>query len=413
MVLLDVLYRLKDDLGLSIVVAHVNHQKRKISDVEEEFIIDFCEKQNLKIYTTRLEFETDSNFQSEARDKRFRFFVEVAEKEDIKKIVLAHHADDNMETILMRIIRGSNFAGYAGIKMISDYQGLVVYRPMLVVNKKEIIAYAKEKKLRYFEDESNFTGAYKRNRIRQNIIPFVYFEEENANEKFAYFSNTLHEASKIIEEKIKKFIREHVEITSKTISFDQTIFEKQSEFIQREIIFGLLKRENLSLSTVNEIIKQIHSNKANIVNYVFEGLSLIKEYSKISFMFEKISSTRVNKQITAIGSYDLGNGLTVNVFKKKHETNEKSENIWYNIEVLPVIIRNRLPGDRIRLTGGEKKVSDLLIDLKVPKTKRDDLLIMTNHNQEVLAIIGVKTSELLKNINNPKYQIEIKENGND
>jgi bifunctional protein TilS/HprT len=409
MALLDILYRLQQDLKLTIIVAHVNHQKRKISDVEEEFIIDFCEKQNLKIYTKRLDLDTQQNFQAEARDKRYQFFLEIANKEDIKKIVLAHHADDNIETIMMRIIRGSNFAGYAGMRVKSDFQGVTVLRPMLTINKKQILQYAKERKLRYFEDESNFTDVYKRNRIRQNILPFLYFEEENVDDKFAYFSQTIFEAAKIIEDKIDEFIGEHIEVLPNKISFLKDVFLNQSEFVQREIIFEILKREYLSLATVDEIIKQIHSAKANIVNYVFEELTMSKEYEKISFIFGKHLVQPVFQKIDSPGTYEIQNRYIIKVYEKKSESNELNENLCYNIETLPVVVRNRQPGDRIRLHAGEKKVSDLFIDLKIPKMERDNILVITSTDQNVLAIIGVKTSETLKNMSNTKFQIEIEE----
>jgi bifunctional protein TilS/HprT len=409
MVLLDVLYKLQKDLKLTIIVAHVNHQKRKISDVEEEFIIDFCEKQNLKIYTKRFDFDSKQNFQAEARDKRYQFFLEIATKEEIKKIVLAHHADDNIETIMMRMIRGSNFAGYAGMRLKSEFRGIQVLRPMLTINKKQILHYAKERKLRYFEDESNFTDVYKRNRIRQNILPFLYFEEENVDDKFAYFSQTIFEASKIVEDKIDEFIEEHVEVLPNKITFLKDTFLNQTEFIQREIIFEILKKEYLSLATVDEIIKQIHSAKANIVNYVFEELTMSKEYEKISFIFGKQWTQPIFQKIDSPGTYEIENRYIVRVYEKKLENNEINKNLCYNIEMLPVIIRNRQPGDRIRLHAGEKKVSDLFIDLKIPKIDRDNLLVISTLDQNVLAIIGVKTSETLKNMSHTKYQIEIEE----
>lgn len=409
MVLLDVLYKLQSELKLKIIVAHVNHQKRKISDVEEEFIIDYCEKQNLKIYTKRLEFESNQNFQAEARDKRYQFFYEVALKEEINKIILAHHADDNIETIMMRIIRGSNFVGYAGMKLVSEFRGLQVLRPMLTINKKQILQYAKEKKLRYFEDETNFQDVYKRNRIRQNILPFLYYEDENVDDKFSYFSQTIFEASRIIEEKVDNFIHQHVAIFPGKITFDKGQFLKESEFIQREIIFELLKQESLSLSTVDEMIKQIQSVKANIVNYVFDELTMAKEYDKISFLFGKLYSEPVWIKIDSPGTYEIQNRYLVQVVEKKHETNEIQENLCYNIEMLPVVVRNRKPGDRIKLKAGEKKLSDLFIDLKIPKLVRENLLVISSLEQNILAIIGVKTSETLKNMSNTKYQIIVKE----
>ena len=410
MVLLDLLTRLKEELRLDLHVAHVNHQKRKISDVEEDFIVDYCEKLNVKVHVKRLFFESESNFQAEARRKRYDFFHEIATKEQIKKVVLAHHGDDNMETILLRLIRGTNLLGYAGMKKQSEHKGIQIVRPLLEVNKRDITAYAKDRKIKYFEDESNYHDFYKRNRIRQNIVPFLYYEDPNIHERFTHFSETVIAASEIVEEKIQRFMEEHVVFSKNKASFVIGEFKSMSPFIQKEIVFDILKDKNVSLGAVEEIIKQIHSDKANIVNYAFEEVGMLKEYDRIHFVCGKQDESVGETILDKPGTFHLGNDVTACVFEKNHESDDLGEKICYNIATLPVIARNRMPGDRILLSGGMKKIGDLFIDLKIPKSKRDKAIVLTDKEGNILAIVGIKISETLRNTKETRYRIEIKEN---
>ena len=104
-----------------IVVAHVNHQKRLQSEIEEAYIKKFCDERGIKCYVMRLDHIDDGNFQSIARNKRYKFFEDIAKKENIKYILLAHHANDNLETIIMRLLKSSSLKGYGGIEKETIY----------------------------------------------------------------------------------------------------------------------------------------------------------------------------------------------------------------------------------------------------------------------------------------------------
>ena len=131
-VLLDLFMKFKSTNNINIIVCHVNHHRRKESEEEEEYIRSFCLENNIKLYVKELYFEDDTiNFQAKARDLRYEFFDEVMKSEKADYLVLAHHGDDNLETILMRMTRGSSLIGYSGILACFEKNGYSVIRPLL------------------------------------------------------------------------------------------------------------------------------------------------------------------------------------------------------------------------------------------------------------------------------------------
>ena len=177
MVLLDLL--LKATVKENITVVHINHQKREQSTIEEEFIKDFSKSQNITCFVHHLPHYDGSNFQEWARKKRYEYFYEDAKLTNSTVILLAHHADDNFETIIMRLLRSSSIEGYAGIRKEKMHRGFLIYRPLLDVSKASIYEYANESRIKFFEDSSNQENDYTRNRIRHYVIPKL--KEENSN----------------------------------------------------------------------------------------------------------------------------------------------------------------------------------------------------------------------------------------
>ena len=141
MVLLNLLEKLKD---VKIVVAHVNHHQRLQSNEEQIYIKDYCENKNILCFVKELNFETHQNFQSEARKLRYEFFKEVLDKTDSSYLLTAHHANDDLETILMRLIKSTSYKGYAGIEQETSFNNKLIYRPLLSIPKEDIYEYDPE-----------------------------------------------------------------------------------------------------------------------------------------------------------------------------------------------------------------------------------------------------------------------------
>ncbi|MCK9536168.1 MAG: tRNA lysidine(34) synthetase TilS [Bacilli bacterium] len=409
MVLLDVLIRLRECYPFIIYVAHVNHHQRKQAKEEEKYIKSFCLCHNIKCYVYHLKISKDDNFQDYAHHERHHFFSNLMAELAADYLLLAHHANDNIETIIMRTIRGSNLKGYAGIAPLVNADGFLLIRPFADILKKEIIDYARENKIKYYQDETNFLDMYTRNRIRKNIVPLLFEEDVNVHRKFREFSDTLIGAWDVVRTHVDGIIEKTVKIEKDKLYFSQVQFEKLSEFLQYEVLFTLLKRYQLSKVHVAEIIKLIKSSKKNQKLYFKNLFTFVKEYDLISIYHRKLSKLKIDFEITGPGQYPLNDSISVNVLKNSHFNILKPNEIWYNNAMLPVRVRTRKPGDKILLDVGYKKVKDILIDKKIGILKREQVLIIEK-NEEILAIPGIVKSQHLKTIKEKDILIKVEYN---
>lgn len=411
MVLLDLL--IKSNLNLDIIIAHVNHKKRIQSDSEEEYIKNFSLKNHLKIYVKELSEEEKNcpNFQENARNIRKRFFEEVLHKENSKYLFLAHHLNDDIETILMRIVRGSNLKGYSGIEEFQYNNSYFTLRPLLKTLKDNIVDYAKNNNITYFEDSSNNEDDYTRNRFRHNIVPYLFKENNLLAKNFIDFKNKLLMASKISNEYRDLLIETRFKMLNdnKGFMFNKDEFIKLDYYMQIETLFHLLKDYKLSKDNILELIKQINSSKTNIIfNYKIKNLSLVKEYDNIYCYFYNIQNENIDIDINGEGIYRINDKLEVVVTKNNYKTLPNYKKIWYNSNKLPVKVRTKKIGDVISFNGGTKKVSRVLIDKKVSFINRQNALLLVK-DDKVLAIFDYFRSSDLKKTDQDDLIIELRE----
>lgn len=370
-----------------IVVAHVNHQKRKESDIEEAYIKEYCEKNNIICYTLKLPKENIGNFQEWARNKRYNFFYEIMEKENLNYLLTAHHADDNLETILMRFIKGSSLKGYAGIMEKTLENGYNIYRPLLSLSKEDIKEYAEEENLKYFTDASNSEDDYTRNRIRKYIVPLLLKENPSLYQAVNTYSQTLLETSKMLEQQINNFVKKRVNVNNNIISFSVKDFLEESEFFQIELLFSLLKPYELATTCIKEIIKKINSSKTKIVTDINNELVLIKEYGQVNFVPKTSMPCEIYLKIENDGIYRLPNNKEIVVDKNICYLRPSNKELWYNIPELPIIVRTRKKGDSLRFNGGTKTISNYLTDKKISQIDRMKILLICDKDDNPIYMI--------------------------
>lgn len=244
--LLNMLIDIKQEKAIKfdIVVCHVNHMIRKEAIEDEEYVIKFCKKYNIECFIKRIEIEKEAKEQKigteeAGRKARYEFFNEILKKTSSNKIATAHTANDNAETVLMNILRGS---GSNGLKGIEPKRGNLI-RPLIECNREEIEKYCKEKALNPRIDKTNFENKYTRNKIRNLLIPYI---KENFNPNIIETINRLSDLCKQENEYIEK-------VTS--IKFKEILIEKQ----KNQIILDLNKfnlqetviKSRLVLYTIN------------------------------------------------------------------------------------------------------------------------------------------------------------------
>jgi len=258
MYLLHVLNSIKSELNLKIICAHVNHGLREESKEEAVFVENFCKDNNIIFEFFEIEKYNNSKFtEDEARKKRYSFFNVIIDKYNAQYLMTAHHADDLAETILMRIVRGSNLKGYAGISKILENYKYKIVRPLINISKDYIIKYLTHNNIPYVLDKSNDDEKYTRNRFRKRVLPELKKEDSMVHLKFLKYSEELSDAQKYINRQIDKVINEiYVDnyiLINKMLEIDEFLQKKLVEYtiedIQKQFIF------NISDNQLNNIIK--------------------------------------------------------------------------------------------------------------------------------------------------------------
>lgn len=377
---------------LNIVCAHVNHKVRVESDEEYEYLEKYCCDNHLTFEGTILDRKIDSNFESEARKFRYDFLYRLKVKYNAKYILTAHHGDDEIETVLMRISRGSNLSGYAGIKMMDrDF-----VRPLLFLTKDEIIKYLTDKNIKYYLDRTNDEGDHTRNRYRHEILPFLKNENEDIHLKYLQFSAELQEYDKFINYYLTKndFLKNNKINISK--------IKNEPVFIVRKAIEELIKVKQrddfleISNDTMKEILDLIYSEKSNSRISLSNGYLAIKSYDDF-YIMKDVNPEYFNEVFDEYFENDFY------VINKLSTSNEKSNSILRldSSELkLPLIIRSRENADIMEVKNlGHKKVKDILINEKVELSLRDSIPLVLDSDGRILWIPGIKKSKFDKEKN--------------
>lgn len=246
--LLDVLLKIKQEkiIDFAIVVCHINHMIREEAVQDEEYVQKFCEKYNIDCFIKRIDIESLSQkekigTEEAGRKARYEFFYEILNKTSSNKIATAHTANDNAETVLMNIIRGSGTSGLKGIETKRDN----LIRPLIECNRNEIEEYCEQNNLKPRIDKTNFENIYTRNKIRNMLIPYI---KENFNPNIIETINRLSDLSKLENE----YLENQTKIVYNTIIQEQT-----KEYIALDLKqFNLLEKvikNRLVLYTINEL----------------------------------------------------------------------------------------------------------------------------------------------------------------
>ncbi|XBG91117.1 tRNA lysidine(34) synthetase TilS [Enterococcus cecorum] len=200
MVLLDLMRRCFAKIPMGVV--HFNHQLRESAEIEQAFIKEYCQTHQLPFFTANWQEKATTNLEARARKARYRYFAQVMKAQGFTCLLTAHHGDDQLETMLMKLVKYGNFQNLAGMKAKSvlPETTLPLCRPLLFTDKKTLYDYAHEKQLTYFEDETNQSLAYARNRMRHQVLPVLKGENPQALNQVARLSERLYFLQEILEE---------------------------------------------------------------------------------------------------------------------------------------------------------------------------------------------------------------------
>lgn len=402
MCLLDILMKMKID----IVVATVNHKLREESDEEYRLLKKYCDDNNLIFEGYEIKEFPKGNMEAIARSIRYKFLDEIVNKYGAKYLFTAHHGDDLVETVLMKINRGASLKGYSGISFISPYNGYNLVRPLLYLTKEEILKYNEDNGISYAVDQTNFELDHTRNIFRHKVLPVLKEINPQIHKKFINFSDNILNYYNYVNEEVNSY----KSLYYKNGRLDINEINILPLFIKKLLVQSILQdiyKENIdkiNSKHIELIVKLFDSNKANSVINLPMNINVYKFYNIIEI-----------KEEIHVSDYDyvLDDKIKLNEFEiylvEKSDIIKSNYLIRLNKSdvVLPLHIRNRRVGDKILLKNGTKSVGKVLSEAKISFLQRDEYPMLTDDDGKILWIPGVKKSKYDRNIND-SYDIIVK-----
>lgn len=399
-VMLHLLVTLQRMWGWKIVVAHCNFQLRgKESNNDETFVGTTAKRYGLPFYTQQCETKkiaahSKRSVQEAAREIRYSFFENLKRSLKADAIITAHHADDNAETMLINLFRGSGIDGVAGIPVKRDS----IIRPLLTLSRKEIAAYAKLNDLKFREDSSNASNDYTRNFLRNKIIPAIQKRiNPSLNETLLTESELFRSLADFLNVETEKAYKRAV----RSDQIYSTILSEYHPIVQQSVILRSLKDLNIEpkSSTVFSIMELLENQKGSIVEIQQEWIAERLAESIVFRKQESISSFEY--RLKREGKIKTDN-FTVSVKKSalpdnKRRTDASKEYVDASLLEFPLIIRTWKAGDFFIPLGmkGRKKLSDFFGEQKFSTTKKINTPVVVS-NGNIVWVAGKRLDERYK-----------------
>lgn len=379
MALLNMLY----EQGFNVVVTHVNYHTRKESSYEEEMVKEYCHKRDIPFYIKSASTcPKRRNFEAWAREERYSFFKEIYLNIKASSLLVAHHKDDFVETYLMQKKRKAIYS-YYGIKEETTIYSMLVKRVLLDYRKKDLEKYCLDNNVPYSIDVTNLLDVHTRNKIRHEIVEKLTDDECN---KIILEAHNINEERKKIVESIAPFLEKDVIEIKEFLSFSK---EMQDAFLYNFLIKKEEKLINkLSYLRLCEIKNIINSSKPNLKMELVGDLFLVKEYDKVFIkrLQEEKTYSYLIESPSVVDKDEFYIDLTIDTsFIKIYPSS------------YPLTLRNALKDDVVGFGGIHKKVNRILIDAKVPVSKRKSYPILVDNEGKVV-YIPLFTSEEQKSI---------------
>lgn len=403
MCLLDLLVK----CNLDVVVAHVNHKLRIESDNEYIELENYCKSNGICFEGYVINDYPKGNVENVARGIRYKFFEDVMRKYDSKYLFTAHHGDDLVETILMRLSRGASFKGYGGFEVISKVKFYSLIRPLIFVTKDDIVNYVNDKGIPYAIDSTNLEFVHTRNIYRHRVLPVLKEINPKIHKKFIKFSNNIYDYYNYVNEEVNSY---------KNILYNKNKYLDINELSMLPIFILKLLIESIlfdiygdSIGVIEDkhvdlIIDLMFSDKANnmvnlplnIIAYKFYNIIDIKKKEEV-FSYDYV----IDKELYINNGY-IAYLNECDIKKSNYVIRLSSSDVK-----MPLHVRNRCVGDKISLRNGSKSVGEIFSECKMNLLERDIYPLVVDDNNKILWIPGIKKSKFDRQIGE-EYDIIIK-----
>lgn len=427
---------LQRELDFDFVAVHVNHELRGEEAARDEaFVEDLCRQEGVRFYSVHRDVKAMAaregfTLEEAGRKARYEAFEDILLKEQGTGIVLAHHQDDQAETMIHHLIRGTGLAGLCGLRPLSGNR----IRPLLCLERREIEQYLRARGCSWQADSSNQEDEYTRNKIRHHVVSYLC--QEINPKAVAHMSQTaeeLRETEELLSRLVRQKRQQFVKKGEDGIAWIRERLKEELPLIQRRIFLEEMKQAAGSEKDFSRVHaeaveslwekpagKEICLPKGVVAQRSYEGIVIKKRRAEAAGgerMPEKQGNWGLEpeeqiKELTA-GGYLVCYQLISNNFSA---IEEKKYTKWLNYDNIKdkLVIRHRKQGDRIGVlvSGGSKKLKDYLIDRKVPREKRDELWVLAE-GQEILWVIGDRISEKYKVTESTEKILHIQIKGGD
>jgi len=424
--LLHILLELAPRYSFNIAVAHLNHSLRGASsDTEAEYVKRLAKRLNLPYYIRKKDVRAYQHahrlsLEEAARNVRYAFFQEIAEKNRCNVIALGHHADDNAELVLMYLLRGTGTAGISGIPPRRNFHGMQIVRPLIHLTRDEILDFLTKKKLSYVLDESNTDTTYLRNRIRHDLLPILRREyQPRVTEVLNRFSAIVRSESEWIDQEVIPPLFKAVVISAdeKRIVFSrqklaelhpaakQRLFRKAIKWLK-----GDLRR--IAFTHTQAIIQLLQSKSQRGRLDLPSRICVKSDSETLTIQRQKVEgrgqkAIQFQYCITELGTFFIREAGIYMTFEKvspeydpvRCMPNSDRSYELFDMDMLrfPLTVRNINPGDRFTPLGmtGTQKLKTYFINNKIPLSERTRYPVLVS-GEKIIWVVGHRIADSVK-----------------
>lgn len=430
--LLHILKELALQLKVSLSIAHLNHRFRgKESDRDAEYVQELALELGLPVIVESRDVSAfikkeGLSLEDGARRARYDFFARVVKRVKANKVALGHNADDQAETVLMRLLRGSGREGLGGIPPVRELKPgskVKIIRPLIEATREEIEKYLKENRVKARLDASNIEPIYLRNRIRLKLLPLLTKYNPNIKSILVRTAQILGEEDRYLERIVSQHLKRIVKKGKEGITLDIIKLSSLSLPIQRRILretLGSIKGNKLDiqLAHIDDILDLLKARGRASLDLP-GNILITKEYRKLSIHFKrekKASSFNYSLKVPGITKIpELGLSFRTKIPKTRPRALKKGlkKRAYFDYGRIkaPLSLRNREAGDRFQPLGmrGSKKLKDFFIDEKIPLKERERIPLLVS-GKEIIWVVGHRISDKAKVTNKTEkvLMVEVK-----
>lgn len=411
--LLHILYRLKEKMNIEVYAAHLNHQIRGLEAQKDAlYISQICEDLGITSFVKAINVpeyckEQGVSLEEGARTLRYEMFEEIKQKTKSNKIAIGHNRNDQAETVLMRIMRGTGLQGLRGIEYIRDNK---IIRPILDIERSEIEAYCEKYELNPRIDKTNLESIYTRNKIRLELIPYMKDNfNPNVIESIVRMTNSLKSDSDYIDLEAERSFKEVSTLKEDSVEIGLPKYSNLHNAIKVRILRSAIKHiigdtNFVDQKHIEDIIELECESKLNKMLNLPRGIFAYRRKNIIILTTKEI----VSEEIDFCYNIPSNGFIKIKELNLVLETQKMSIDRYKSIKLDKtskgfdfdkikggIVVRSRKQGDKIKLAGGSKKVKDLFIDLKIPREDRCKVPVITD-DEGILCVGDYKTSENYK-----------------